>query len=399
MTPEEEHPFVLHSNFDASAGNRSQDSRPLKGVLKAFGDLRVRPKLMILHNLFFLVLAAAVYLAVAPGQRGPALIAALAVVYALAVAALEFLILPLYVYRPLRLLLEADAATQRGDHASELIRQDFILGDELGRIMASRNATIAQLRKHEAELGEALARLENAKRSLADQDRLASLGLLSASVAHELNSPLSVLHGSVEKLMETVPDEAAQRRLARMLRVTTRLQRISDTLLDFARPRRGPGAPVAIRAVVQEAWELVALEDKASAIRFTIEIPDNQLVAGDPDRLVQVFVNLLRNSLEAVQSSGMILVRSRRFSEAGDAWVEITVEDDGPGIPRDVLPQIFDAFVTTRLDSRGTGLGLAVAEAIVEEHGGTIQAANRPGGGACLTLRLPAAAQSAGGEM
>ncbi len=365
------------------------DPRPLRGLGKAFGDLRVRPKLMILHNLFFVVLAAAVYVALdPPPRRRAALIAALGLVYLLAVVALELLILPLYVYRPLRLMLEADEATQRGDQAHELVPESLIQDDEVGQIMRSRNATIAQLRKHEAELAQAIARLDTAKHNLAAQDRLASVGLLSASVAHELNSPLAVLHGSIEKLIETVPDDAAQQRLARMQRVTARLRRISETLLDFARPPRQRSEAVLVRDLVQEAWELVAIDDKAASVRFCNEAGAGHLVTGNPDRLVQVFVNLLRNALLAVKSSGMILVRT----QCADGWVETTVEDDGPGIPPDVLPQIFDAFVSMRLDARGTGLGLAVAEAIIEQHGGTISASNRPGGGACLALRLPAAA-------
>ncbi|HWR49731.1 MAG TPA: ATP-binding protein [Bryobacteraceae bacterium] len=387
-----------YSNVDAAPADRSQDSRPLRGLRKAFGDLKVRPKLMILHNLFFLILAGAVFIAVhPPASRRLALLLALAAIYAGAVLALELVILPLYVYRPLRLMLDADAATQRGDHENELIPEGLIPGDEIGHIMRSRNATIASLRQHEKELAQALERLETARQNLADQDRLASLGLLSASVAHELNSPLAVLHGSVERLMETVPDEAAQQRLARMLRVSTRLRKISDTLLDFARPRPERTQTVCIRDVVEEAWDLLALEDKSSAVRFTNSVDSGELVTGNPDRLIQVLVNLLRNALLAAPGSGMIVVTARRFRDGGRDWVDLMVEDDGPGIPADVLPHVFEAFVTTRLDARGTGLGLAVAEAIVEQHGGTISAANRPGGGACLTVRLPAASAPARG--
>jgi signal transduction histidine kinase len=106
---------------------------------------------------------------------------------------------------------------------------------------------------------------------------------------------------------------------------------------------------------------------------------------------VQVFVNLLRNALNAIEStSGRIEVRSRRQERMGTAWIRITVEDNGRGIPHDVLPEIFDAFVTTRLDARGTGLGLTVAEGIITQHGGQISASNRAEGGACLEVTLPA---------
>jgi signal transduction histidine kinase len=278
-------------------------------------------------------------------------------------------------------MLNADRATQRGDRHQEIIDDQFIPGDEIGQIMRSRNTSIAELRKQEDDLAQALARLEA-------QDRLASLGLLSASVAHELNTPLAVLRGSIEKLAETVPEPHAQERLARMLRVTQRLQKISEGLVDFARVRNQEVVNVPIRPLVQEAWSLVAIDEKASAIHFTNETADDDIVIGNPDRLIQVFVNLLRNALNAVDADGSIFVKCRKFARDGKQWIAISVDDDGPGIPAGVLPDIFEAFVSTRLDAQGTGLGLTVAEGIVQQHGGTISASNRPGGGARLEVTL-----------
>jgi signal transduction histidine kinase len=107
---------------------------------------------------------------------------------------------------------------------------------------------------------------------------------------------------------------------------------------------------------------------------------------------VQVFVNLLRNAVNAFDSpGGKVDIRARRLDRVGEAGVAIAVEDNGPGIPAEVLPNVFDAFVTTRLDARGTGLGLTIAEGIVTQHRGTISASNRKEGGACLEVWLPAA--------
>ena len=110
---------------------------------------------------------------------------------------------------------------------------------------------------------------------------------------------------------------------------------------------------------------------------------------GSRGRLVQLFVNLLKNALHAIDGSGHISVRVRRELAERNAAIVICVEDDGVGIPEEVLPSIFDAFVSRRLDSRGTGLGLTVAEGIVHQHNGTIRADNRPEGGAVLEVRLP----------
>ena len=248
--------------------------------------------------------------------------------------------------------------------------------------MRSRNATILDLRKREDELEEALRRLEA-------QDRLVSLGLLSASVAHELNTPLTVLQGSIEKLTETTRDPANLERLARMLRVTQRIRKISESLVDFSRVRKQHLEPVPLRHLIDDAWSLVAIDEKAAGAHFENLVGAGDVVTGNSDRLIQVFVNLLRNALYAIRPSGKIAVNSRHLSRNAQSWISVTVEDDGPGIPSDVLPDIFEAFVSSRLDANGTGLGLTVAEGIVHQHGGTIAASNRVEGGACLEVALP----------
>jgi signal transduction histidine kinase len=397
---------------------------------------------MVLHNIFFLVLACAAYFSLIPlfeklvadararevsimqqvpraGQAPPGqvngqtndpgeiklsrqsyqnaiarakltLFLVLGSIYVLAVLVLESAIMPLYVYRPLRRMLEADTATQAGDRDRELIRPEDILGDEIGQIMRSRNETVAALRRQEDELATALRRLE-------EQDRLVSLGMLSASVAHELNTPLAVLNGSIEKLIETQAglqprDGHMLERLERMQRVAQRIQRISESLVDFSRARRQRMEPLTVRPLIEEAWGLVAIDEKASRVEFVDNVRAEHRIIGDADRLTQVFVNLLRNALIAIEgASGRIEVSSRRQERGGQSWIVVTVEDNGRGIPADVLPDIFDAFVTTRLDASGTGLGLTVAAGIVTQHGGTVSANNRPEGGARLEVALPAA--------
>src|SRR5580700_5025210 len=359
--------------------------RSPKRVTRLFGDLKVRLKLMVLHNVFFLILAIGVYFALysyLPDHAKTNLFIVLGAIYILAVLVLETTIMPLYVYRPLQLMLEADQATQHGDRDRELINEAFIPADEIGHIMRSRNATVIELRKREEDLEEALRKLEA-------QDRLVSLGLLSASVAHELNTPLTVLQGSIEKLTETTRDPANLERLARMLRVTQRIRKISESLVDFSRVRKQHLEPVPLRNLIDDAWSLVAIDEKAAGAHFENLVGAGDVVTGNSDRLIQVFVNLLRNALYAIRPSGKIAVNSRHLSRNAQSWISVTVEDDGPGIPSDVLPDIFEAFVSSRLDANGTGLGLTVAEGIVHQHGGTIGASNRVEGGACLEVALP----------
>jgi signal transduction histidine kinase len=352
---------------------------------------------------------------------------ALALVYALAVLALELFLLPRYVYHPIRRILRADEALRDGARGHELVAEHHISGDELGQIAASRNSTITLLRRHEGQLKEALARLEEttndlrrknhlletAKQNLASQERLVSLGLMSAGVAHEINTPLAVLHGSIEKMIESPAEAANAERLGRMLRVTERLRGISESLTDFARARTQTMGVVPVKPLVEEAWSLVKMDahplDKQGrgGVRFTNEAAEGDAVVGNAGRLLQVFVNLFRNGVDAIKDAarvggatggaGELRVRTRRATEDGRDWLVITVEDTGPGINLDILPRIFEPFVTSRLDARGTGLGLAVTEGIIDQHGGVILAANRSEGGARFEVTLPAPG-AGGGE-
>lgn len=331
-------------------------------------------------------------------------------VYALVAVALELLVLPQNVYAPIRRMLEADRAVQEGRSESETIPESLIPSDEMGEIMRSRNESIASLRKNQAALAQALDRLEEvatdlarknhlletARRNLADADRLASLGMMSAGIAHELNTPLAVLKGLVEKLNADASSiEPAQAAL--MLRVVQRLERLGDSLLDFARARSPRAAPTLMHSVVSEAATLVRLDRQTVGVEFDNSVPESLVVSCDPDRMVQVFVNLLRNSADALRaasprranSESIVRIESSTLEKDGRQWASLTVSDDGPGIDPAILSRLFEPFASTRLDARGTGLGLAVADAIVREHGGVILARNRQGGGAVFEVLLP----------
>jgi signal transduction histidine kinase len=366
--------------------------------------------------------------------------AVLLAVYALVAAALELFVLPQHVYGPIGRMLDADAAVQEGNKEQELIPDAAMPADELGEIMRSRNRSILALRRHEAALAEAIAELgrvandlkrknhllEAAQRNLADADRLASLGMMSAGIAHELNTPLAVLKGLVEKLNNTPGvSTTAGRTLdpasaALMLRVVKRLERLGDSLLDFARVRPPQTSPVAVRSLVDEALTLVRLDRDASGVDFANLIPESLTVECDGDRMVQVLVNLLRNAADALNSNAartrattqavlpferpdsakatptdppQVQIDADRSPRGGRDWVSVTITDNGPGIDPDMLSRLFEPFASTRLDAHGTGLGLAVAEGIVREHGGLILARNRPDrSGAVFEIMLPARA-------
>ena len=239
-------------------------------------------------------------------------------VYALIAVALEMFVLPRQVYGPIRSLLYADDAVQRGERLDEIIPENEIPADELGEIMRSRNETVRGLRRHEDELAAALGQLEEtandlkrknhlletAKQNLADQDRLVSLGMLSAGIAHELNTPLAVLKGGVEEIAEDPSRGVEPARAKLLLRVVHRLERLSESLLGFARAKAPTAERFALRAVVEEAWTLVQLDRGAAGVRFRDETPTGAEVYGDADRIGQVFVNILRNAVDALGGEG-----------------------------------------------------------------------------------------------
>ena len=344
--------------------------------------------------------------------------AALIGMYMLVALALEVIILPRHVYTPIRRILAADRAVQERRAEDELVPESEIPADELGEIMRSRNAAIMAIRQQEVALTQALDEIERVaddlkrknfllemtRRRLADVDRLASLGIMSAGIAHELNTPLAVIKGLTEKLNRQSESghpslETSEAQL--MLRVVRRLERLSESLLDFARVRPPANRPSEIKGLIDEAITLVRLDRESQGGEILNLTPEPIECECDSDRIVQVLVNLIRNALDAARSKGpnhdpTVVVKADRSIREDEDWLSITITDNGNGIEPEILARLFEPFVSTRLDSRGTGLGLAVADGIVREHDGLILARNLPQrSGAQFEVMLPIKASSA----
>jgi signal transduction histidine kinase len=223
------------------------------------------------------------------------------------------------------------------------------------------------------------------ERELAIRERLSSIGLLTAGVAHEINNPLEGIANYL-KLLENpqLSEEARARHLGQVQHGLGRIRDLVRELLRFARPQRGD-ASIDLAEVIQAARKLVALSEPLRKVEFRFEGFERPcIVTADAGRLEQVFVNLFLNAGHAMQGAGSIRVRILRES-AGRA-VSVRVEDSGPGIAPDHIQKLFDPFFTT---GEGSGLGLSVSWGIVRAHGGTLRAENLPGGGACFVLDLP----------
>lgn len=320
-------------------------------------------------------------------------------------------------------------------------------GAELDRLARSLNTMAEAFIADREKLAENVASLDRTNQDLVETTeelvraaRMASIGTLAAGLAHEVGNPLGALMGYLDVARNRVRSEADPTELMdSAMDEARRIDRIVRSVLDFAKPGRdGEGPPrVSVARVIERSLELLKTRGALDGVRVTTRAqPGDHIVNARPQYLEQVLVNLLMNALWAVRESNdpeiviellagpavrALPVKRRRdddppevdyshrrripllFSEGtarramagGEAVrdVVLIVSDNGPGIPPDSLPFIFDPFYTTKEPGKGTGVGLAITTRIVQELGGRIDAVNRPEGGACFTVRLPEASE------
>lgn len=217
-------------------------------------------------------------------------------------------------------------------------------------------------------------------------ERLASLGELAAGVAHEIRNPLTGIKGFLQYFQSAGTEEERQTYLPMLLREVDRMNRIIEALLYFARPCQAVAAPTNLSKVVQDTMMLLRNRAESQGIHFEADI-DTQLplVELDEEQFKQVFLNLLINSIQAMEQGGSIRVTGRYFDDLGQ--VELVFADTGPGIPEHLKEKVFDPFFTTK--DTGTGLGLSVVHRIVEAQGGQVYLEDTPGGGVQVRLLIP----------
>jgi two-component system NtrC family sensor kinase len=322
-------------------------------------------------------------------------------------AVLVSLLVQRAVYRPLADLKDGAARLAEGDLEKQIpVRSN----DEFGQLAESFNSMTQALRKSrgelqdwghtlEAKVKEATRELQLAQAETARSEKLASVGLLAAGIAHELNNPLTgVLTFShlVRKQMTDGSPEAED--LDLVIQETKRCATIIRRLLDFAREKTPEKKYSDLNSLVEQTTQLISQSAQIAGIDIVIDLdPDLPAVWIDEDLVKQVIMNLLVNAQHAIESDGRITIRTRVHEprqpdddeKSGEPMVEISVTDTGCGIEEKNLHKVFDPFFTTKGVGKGTGLGLSVSHGTIAAHGGTIEVDSTPGVGTEFRIYLP----------
>jgi signal transduction histidine kinase len=334
------------------------------------------------------------------------LVALYMLTFGLALLTFAYFSLTRLIVRPVDALVRAADRVASGGKFLEVpgaaARELAELGVSLQTMTARLVREEDQLRGKVDELTQTTARLTEAQRQLVRSEQMASVGRLSAGLAHEIGNPLAAILGMEDLLLEggLTPEEQRDF-LVRMKRETERISGVLRDLLDFARPEGGahsvqmPAAPTDVAATANDVFALLRAQKPFKTLRLTLDAErDAVKVAISSARLTQVLLNVLLNAGAAIgarglQDSDAVTVRVRRTEDGKQARIEVS--DTGPGIAESIRERIFEPFVTTKDVGDGTGLGLAVCRGVVEAAGGTIAVDPAYTAGARMVIVLPLA--------
>jgi signal transduction histidine kinase len=299
--------------------------------------------------------------------------------------------------RPLNRFTVAVQALGRGELGYRTAEEGS--GAELTDLAREFNRMASQLEQTRSGLERETEERVQLARRLRETEKMAVVGNLAAALAHEIAAPLHVIRGRAEMLRRRAEEPATQRNLHIITEQIDRITLIVRNLLDFARRREPRLATINAGTLLRGVAEFLEPELQRVGVEMRWEGQLDACVEGDADLLHQVFINLVMNSVQVMADEPPPRRITVRVTDATPAlaWIGIDVEDTGPGLPAEHVERIFEPFFTTKQPGQGTGLGLAVARSIVQEHGGQLIAEARSGG-AVFHITLPAAAQPADGD-
>lgn len=302
------------------------------------------------------------------------------VIALISLATLIFIILRLFdkiINQPLIRLKQQMVKVQEGNFDRPLILKKK---DEIGELTESFNLMVKKLKDARAQI-ETLHTQQIEKAG-----HLASLGTLAAGLAHEIKNPLAGIKGAIEIIRQrTAEDDPNKEIFTEILNQIDRIHTIVQDLLIYARPRETKITAADPQNIIQAAITMAASQTKGKDIQIQfVGLKDKLTIPLDSDKIQMVILNLLINSIDAIEKKGRI---EAAVSLEDDRFLNITISDDGKGIPDELFPKIFSPFFTTK--KRGTGLGLSIIQRILKEHMGSITVHSREGQGATFKIKLP----------
>jgi signal transduction histidine kinase len=319
---------------------------------------------------------------------------AFVVLYILTLGTMGYLVLWRIVLRPVSALTGGVELVAAGDLTKTV---PVTSRDEIGRLAANFNAMTMELAASrrrmerltqglELQVAEKTAEVRKTEGRLAEAEKLAALGRLTAEIAHEIRNPLTALGGYGRRLLRTVSTEAERECARIVVREATRLEGLLKDVLDYARPARFDLQPQPLSAIVRESLAAFGERCVAHGIRVESDLAAEPLVLLDPGHARRAVDNIVANAIDAMRQGGTLRVSTGLAIARCLTYGAVAVEDTGPGIPAGDLARIYEPFWTTKKMGEGTGLGLSITRKIVEAHGGFIRVANRPEGGLVVSL-------------